>query len=399
MAASKYKCSLQKKLNSELVMVVSSLKKQDACLKKTLAELSQQHSQHNKLLERFLSLQIERQERCQPVANEENAALPSEQSCKRERNPMDGASAVDEQASTSDQAVTELQNQLRDALEKNKQWLEYDQQREACVRAILARVLWLERQLNEANQALSQQHNEEHSDEKERANQMQEHYEKLLQKAKNEQKVLRESLDMANDNLIITQNWCEEREKEVEDLKQQLQIERMSRESPQEDDHYSEDEEQQLKDETKDLQGRLDEERRRSASFELQANVFQRIMLNRHHADQEDIAELKRQIKISSQDLEDERQDCSYLKKQMIRLLKTLQKTKGHVNVQSKRDQQDHSSCEVMQPPSQPSRDSLASSPLSSSLNESFLECPSCHAEYPASHYRELINHLEICLD
>ena len=51
-----------------------------------------------------------------------------------------------------------------EALEKNKQWLEYDQEREAYVRAIMARMLWLEKQLNEANQARSQQHNEQHSD-------------------------------------------------------------------------------------------------------------------------------------------------------------------------------------------------------------------------------------------
>uniref|UniRef100_A0AAQ5ZZR3 TSG101 and ALIX binding domain-containing protein n=2 Tax=Amphiprion ocellaris TaxID=80972 RepID=A0AAQ5ZZR3_AMPOC len=361
MAASKYKCSLQKKLNSELVMVVSSLKKQDACLKKTLAELSQQHSQQNKLLERFRILQIERHESCHPVANEKKAALPSEQPCQTEWNLIDGASTRNEQTLASTRTVTELHNELRDALEKNKQWLEYDQQREACMRAILARALWLEKQLSEANQALSQQHNEEHSDvitEKERVNQMQEHYEKLLQKAKNEQEALREQLDMANNNLIIAQNWCEEREKELEVLKQQLQTERMSRESAQEGDHCSKDEEQQLKDKTKDFQSKLNEERRRSANLVLQANLFQRFMLNRHHADQENTAELQRQ-----------------------------------------RDQQDHNSCEVMQPPSQLSRDFLASSPLSSSLNESFLECPSCHAEYPASHYRELINHLEICLD
>lgn len=50
------------------------------------------------------------------------------------------------------------------ALEKNKQWLEYDQQREAYMREVLARMLWLEKQLNNANQALSKQHNEDYSD-------------------------------------------------------------------------------------------------------------------------------------------------------------------------------------------------------------------------------------------
>lgn len=51
MAASKYKRSLKKKLNSELTMVVSSLRKENACLKRTLAELTHQQSQHNKLVE------------------------------------------------------------------------------------------------------------------------------------------------------------------------------------------------------------------------------------------------------------------------------------------------------------------------------------------------------------
>lgn len=53
--------------------------------------------------------------------------------------------------------------QSPEALEKNQKWLEYDQQREAYVRAILVRMLRLETQLNEANQAQSQQHNKDHS--------------------------------------------------------------------------------------------------------------------------------------------------------------------------------------------------------------------------------------------
>ncbi|XP_044069670.1 centrosomal protein of 55 kDa-like isoform X5 [Siniperca chuatsi] len=398
MASPKYKGFLRKKLNSELDMVVSSLRKENAYLKKTLVELSRQHSEHNKLVERFLSLETVRLESCQQMtAKDENIALPPEQLSKKEEKLMDVDSASDESASTNNEI--ELKNHLSDALEKNKQWLEYDQQREAYVRGIVARMLWLEKQLNEANKPHSQQHNEDHSDEKERLNQMLEYYERLLQKAKDELEVLREQVNMTQQNLIITRNWCEEKESEVEELKQQLQTEKMSRKSALEDCHCSENEEQWLRDKTKDFQHRLDEEKRRSANFELQANLCQKFMLNRHHADQEKIANLERQIKISSQDLEDERQDCSYLKKQMVRVLKTLQKTKDHVKKQSKRDHQDHSSCEAAHPPSLPSRDSLTSSPHNSLVNESFLECPSCRAEYPASHYRELMNHLEICLD
>ena len=49
------------------------------------------------------------------------------------------------------------------ALEKNQQWLAYDQQREHYVKGVLERLSCLEQQLNHANQALSQQHNEAHS--------------------------------------------------------------------------------------------------------------------------------------------------------------------------------------------------------------------------------------------
>lgn len=41
---------------------------------------------------------------------------------------------------------------------------------------------------------------------------MQEHYERLLQKAKDELEVLREQLNMAHQNLKVTQNWYKENE-------------------------------------------------------------------------------------------------------------------------------------------------------------------------------------------
>ncbi|XP_071336646.1 centrosomal protein of 55 kDa-like isoform X2 [Trachinotus anak] len=412
MASSKYKGYLKKKRYSEPHTVVSSLRKENAYLKKSLLELSRQHSEHYKLLEGFLSLETIRLENSQQgTAKNVKTALPKggnpvdvvtmgrisayAREIEEIKNNLDSSS--DEQDSTT--SITALENQLRDAFEKNKQWLEYDQQREAYVREIMARMLWLEKQLNEANQARSKQHNEEHSDEKERMLKMQDHYERLLHKAKDELQVLREQLDSTHQNLIKTQNWCKKSEMEIEELKQQLHTAKMGSKNAPEDHHWFEDEEQRLRDETKDLQFRLDAEKRKSANFELQANLWQKYMLNRHQADQEKIADLERQIKISSQDLQDERQDCAYLKKQMVKVLKTLQKTKEQAAKQSKRDQQGCNLCEATHPPSQFSTDSLTGSAHGSLLNESYLECPGCRAEYPASHYRELMNHLEICLN
>ncbi|XP_078129882.1 cone cGMP-specific 3',5'-cyclic phosphodiesterase subunit alpha'-like [Sander vitreus] len=254
MASLKYKGSPRKKPNSELDVIVSSLRKENAYLKKTLVELSRQLSERNKLVE---------------------------------------DSNSDEWASAN--TTIELQNHLSHALEKNKQWLEYDQQREAYVRATLARMLWLEKELNKANPARSQQHNEDHSDVREQISQMQEHYERLLQIAKDELEVLREQLDMAHQNLKITQNWCKERESKVEELKQQLQTENMSIKSAPEDHHRSEDEEQWLTAETEDLQCRLDEEKRRSANLKQQLTFFQKCLGNCHNEDQEKIADMERQ--------------------------------------------------------------------------------------------------------
>ncbi|KAM9726252.1 centrosomal protein of 55 kDa-like isoform 1-T2 [Menidia menidia] len=397
MAASKCKPTLKKKLNSELSGTLINLRKENSYLKKTLAELSRHHAEHNKLVERFLSLETIRLEGShQPAARDEKATLSNEAVCPKEGNSSKGVCEKQtEQGSTSDGAVSDLQSQLTDALDKNKQWLEYDQQREAYVRAVVARISELEKQLREADQARSQQHNDNHSDE-EQLSQMQEHYESLLQKAKEEQEELRKQLEDTCQSLKMTESWCTEREKEVEQLRQLLQSSNMSRESAQGEPHYSEEEEQPPEDENKDLEVRLNEEKRRSANFELQASIFQRYMLNRHHADQETIAELTRQMKISSQDLEDEKQNCSYLKKQMVRVLKMLPKTKGHASKHSKRNQQDQYSHDEEQAScSSPA----ASSARSSGLNESLLECPSCQAEYPTSHYRELLHHLESCQD
>ncbi|KAK2824331.1 hypothetical protein Q5P01_021506 [Channa striata] len=395
MASSKYKCFLRKKLNAELV---SSLRKENAYLKKTLVDLSRQHSEHYKLVERFLSLESVRLDFFKhQTAKDDKTDSPREPLSEGDSTLTDVVNMQRQRIiSACATEIEEIKNKLvnlstkcqhlekkvagKKALDKNKQWLEYDQQREAYVRVILSRLLWLEKQLNEANQASAQQHNEDHSHEKMR--EMQEHYERLLQKAKDELEVLRENVDMTHQKLLKTKDSCKEKEMEVEELKQQLKTEKARKKSATECHPYSENEEQQPK-------VRLDEEELMSASFELQT-----CLVNLHLADQEKIAELEQKIKISYQDLKDEKQNCLYLTKQIFTILKTLQKTKDQVTKTSEKGQQDHSACA----PPQMSRQSPTSSTHSSLLDRSFLECPGCQAEYPASHYRELMNHLEICL-
>ncbi|CAJ1067381.1 centrosomal protein of 55 kDa-like isoform X6 [Xyrichtys novacula] len=303
MVPAKYRVSLRKKLKAELEGAVSILSKENDYLKKTLNEFHLHYSALNKLLE---------------------------------------GSTSDEDVSTDD--VRQLESNLKDALEKNKQWLEYDQQREAYVRAILDRMLWLEKQLNEANQACLQRHNERHSDEKDQIRQMQEHYETLLLKANDKLELLRYKLDRTSQNLIRTQNSCKERESEVEELRRQLQTFKLG---ALEDPGCAE-----------DLRSRLDEERRKSANLELQADIRERFFKNGYQDDQKRIADLERQ-----------------------------------------REQQDHIPGKVATPPSPSTRDSLQSFPHNSLKDESCLECPICQTQYPAHQYRDLIYHLDVCHD
>uniref|UniRef100_A0A8C7ZWV6 TSG101 and ALIX binding domain-containing protein n=1 Tax=Oryzias sinensis TaxID=183150 RepID=A0A8C7ZWV6_9TELE len=356
MTASKYKRSLRKQLNQELHATLRVLRKENVFLKKTLAELSRHHAEHNRLVERFMSLETTKLEDPQQlVTSEDNLTADinmmrdkATSSCSKENKevkkklgttsaksqglesnaPWKQDFAADEEASMTNEATSDLKKQLRDALEKNKQWLNYDQQREAYVKAILAKMLWLEKHLNEANQARLLQHNEEHSNAG-KLTQMQEHFEGVLQKVTEDLKTCQDQVEMTHQNLIIAQSWCKEKERELEELVHQLHVERANKERAEEDPASCYVENQPLMDET-DLQVLLRDERRKSANFELQANLFQRFMLNRHHEDQKMIANLKRQIMIAAQDLEDEKHDCSYLRKQMVKLLKMLPKAKRH---------------------------------------------------------------------
>ncbi|KAM8859835.1 centrosomal protein of 55 kDa-like isoform 2-T2 [Spinachia spinachia] len=359
MASTRYRRSLRKALKKRSDVVVISLRAENASLKKTLV-------QQNRLAEKFLSFQTGWLRNSQLLSTKEVIALQQEEMSKKEGKQMDVG------------------------LEKNEEWLECDEQREAYVRATLARMLWLEKQLNEANKARLQQNNEDHSyaviREEEKFSQMQQHHERLLREAEDKLKVLRENFKTIERKLIMTENLCQKREREVEKLKQQLQTESMSRTGSRGNDQCCEDEERWLSAESEDLQCRLDEEKPRLSGFELQ-----KLLLN----GQEKIAELERQIQIYLLDLEDEKQNCSYLKKKIVSILKKQHKPNGRVDKPSERDQQGHTSGEAA---SLFSRDSLSWPPPGNLLNESFLECPSCRAEYPVSQHRKLMSHLEVCL-
>ncbi|XP_042363433.1 cone cGMP-specific 3',5'-cyclic phosphodiesterase subunit alpha'-like [Plectropomus leopardus] len=241
--------------------------------------------------------------------------------------------AVNGQVPPADLAL--VQDQLRDALEKNQQWLTYDQQREAYVQSVLARTLELEQQLAEAKQQQTKQ--EATSDGPEKDVHLKSHYDQLLsglqkdmerqkdQLTKSQQELsgqreqtLRAQAELHSQKEQVTrlqeeisalqrryEDKCsdltsllrkyEEKTKETEDIKMQLQAERLSnRHEVCEERKVSSERSDRMRMELENMDIRLEEERKRSAELLLQVNMLQKSLLSQHE-EQRRIAALEQQ--------------------------------------------------------------------------------------------------------
>ncbi|XP_061546794.1 centrosomal protein of 55 kDa-like [Phycodurus eques] len=273
------------------------------------------------------------------------------------------------------------------ALAKNHQWLAYDQQREAYVRTVVDRMLGLDKQLDQAVRAQLSQHNKEHSEE-ERVSQMKEHFESLVVIGRDNLVILKQQLDVTLHDLANAKIRYEEKEIEANDLKQQLQRCAVEKE--------------QMMDEMKALQWKLDEEKRRTANLEKQSSLFQSFMIKRNNASQDKIADLEGQVHSSSQDLEDEMENCSYLKRQLVRVVNMLRRSDDQLACYEKRNQREEDyrkEEEEEEPIYVEMKPCWTSSPNDSSLDRSSLDCPRCQIRCPISQYRQMMDHLEVCLN
>ncbi|XP_029540502.2 centrosomal protein of 55 kDa-like isoform X3 [Oncorhynchus nerka] len=275
--------------------------------------------------------------------------------------------------------VAVVEDHLRDALEKNKQWLVYDQQREAYVKAVLARTLEMEQQLNQANEALQQQHKEGSWDAPETSSsQLQERYDKLLLQAKQDVEAQKEAAAQAQGELGELQRRYEERCMELVEAREQLRAERLSsRHTVGEERKCSADRADRMRSELDSMDSRLEEERKRSADLLLQ-------------------------IQLSAKDFENEKLDRQSLQHQLHKVLKELRKARDQIARLESSNQKQQSESRFSEPSSyKPEFERLSiEDPTSTSknlLDESFLECPKCRAPYATSQHRELLAHLDYC--
>ncbi|KAJ3607408.1 hypothetical protein NHX12_024459 [Muraenolepis orangiensis] len=331
-----------------------------------------------------------------------------------------------------------VQDELQNALENNKRWLVYDQEREAYVRSMLAHTLKLEQQLAQTNpedpaskvaavvpemqtdstqllQVLQrdleaqraaaagarlelQQHKDQHE---RRPLAQREEVGRLLEELAS----LQRSYGEQSDEVSSLQRSYKERSRELEHTKDLLQTELLSnRQVVSEDRMVSSDRMLRMRHELENVDTRLAEERKRSADLLLQVNLLQKSLLSRTDEHRR-IATLEQQIHLSVKDFEREKLDRQSMQQQLHKVLKELRKTRDQpARLESKPTNtrfSEPSSYHVSEferlaimdhpGPESPSK-------VGHLLDESFLQCSNCHISYPASQHRELLAHIEICM-
>ncbi|KAF5899512.1 centrosomal protein of 55 kDa, partial [Clarias magur] len=232
----------------------------------------------------------------------------------------------DMQVPSGEIAVVEAQ--LRDALEKNQQWIVYDQQREVYVQGILSRTAELEQQLNQAKQTLQQQHKDANSEGQSSATVLQE---KQLQE--NQREIDEERKRVRNLQAELEEMNSKYGEKNCEVLRAQeelLEERRSGRQSLAEERKLYSERVARLQSELEAADIRFEEERKRAAELLLQVNLLQKSLLTQHE-DQKRTALLEQQIQLSARDFENEKLDRQSLQHQLHKVLKELRKARDQI--------------------------------------------------------------------
>uniref|UniRef100_A0A9L0S1X1 Centrosomal protein of 55 kDa n=1 Tax=Equus caballus TaxID=9796 RepID=A0A9L0S1X1_HORSE len=271
--------------------------------------------------------------------------------------------------------IHEMEIQLKDALEKNQQWLVYDQQREVYVKGLLAKIFELEQKSETAAHSLPQQIKKTESEgclQEEK----QKYYNQLLANAKKDLEVERQTITQLSFELSEFRRKYEETQKEVQDLNQLLCSQRKADVQHLEDDRHKTEKIQRLKEENDIAREKLEEEKKRSE-------------------------ELLSQMQACTLDFENEKLDRQNMQHQLHVILKELRKARNQITqlefLKQPRELAFTEPLFTVQGEAE-NRGTVASpkSP-SAALNESLVECPKCNIQYPATEHRDLLVHVEYC--
>ncbi|TRZ25454.1 hypothetical protein HGM15179_001513 [Zosterops borbonicus] len=314
--------------------------------------------------------------------------------CSDLENKASSTSQASQEAATN---RTEVEQQLKDALEKNQQWLLYDQQREAYVRGLLGRIFELEQKAEIVSQQESKSNSEGHLQEEKEEN-----YDQLLLSAKRDPETERRTISQLKSELNELKKTYEETQREMMSLNALLQSQRVAEMKTQENENKIKEKAQRLKQENETIKEQLREEKEKSEDLLCQVQLLRKSLV-RHEAEHTRITLLEQQIQICTTDLENGKLDRQNLKHELKHVLSELRKAKEKITLLEPlklREPGLMESQEDLQAVFDKKLTTYDRSPPqkhSSCLDESFLECPRCKAPYPTSQHRELLAHLDFC--
>ncbi|NWR28188.1 CEP55 protein, partial [Tachuris rubrigastra] len=315
--------------------------------------------------------------------------------CSDLENKASSTSQASQEAVTNS---TEVERQLQDALEKNQQWLLYDQQREAYVRGLLGRIFELEQK----SEIVSQQESKGFSSEGRLQEEKQEYYDQLLLTAKRDLETERCTVTQLRSELNEFKKKYEETQGEIMGLNALLQSQRVADMKAQENENKMKEKVQRLKQDNETLKEKLREGKKKAEDLSCQVQLLHKSLLKQKE-EHTRIALLEQQIQTCTTDLEKGKLDRQNLEHQLNEVLKELHKAReqiSHLEPLKLRE----SGCVERQEDLQALFDEKLTmydrspSPKHSSLlDESFLECPRCKVQYPTSQHRELLAHIDFC--
>ncbi|XP_067995767.1 centrosomal protein of 55 kDa [Melanerpes formicivorus] len=294
--------------------------------------------------------------------------------------------------------LSEVEKNLKDALEKNQQWLLYDQQREAYVRGLLGRIFELEQKSDIA----SQRQSIEFSPEGHLLEEKQKYYDQLLLTVKSDLETERCTVTQLRAELNEYKNKYEEAQQEKMSLNALLQSHVAEMKALENENKIKREKVQRLKQENETIKGQLREGKKKSEDLLSQVQLLHKSLLKQQE-EHTRIALLEQQIQVCTTDFENEKLARLNLQHRLSKALKELSKAReqkthleptkplesGHMELQD--DLQDVFEEKLIM------YDGSPSTKHSSLLDESFLECPRCKVQYPTSQHRELLAHIDFC--
>ncbi|XP_039338588.1 centrosomal protein of 55 kDa isoform X1 [Mauremys reevesii] len=297
--------------------------------------------------------------------------------------------------------LNEVEKQLKDALEKNQQWLLYDQQREAYVMGLLARIFELEQQLETVNQQQPKEATAEGYLQEEK----QKYYDQLLLTAKNDLDTERQTITQLRSELNEFKKKYEETKREVMSLNSLLQSQHnVATQTLEDENKIKGDKIQRLKEENETTREKLKEEKKKTEDLLSQVQFLHKSLLKQQE-EHTRIALLEQQIQMCTADFENEKLDRQNLQHQLNKVLRELRKAREQITRLEPLKLQEFGHTEPSNGLQAAFEDMLTikdknpSLKRSNLLDESFLECPKCKVQYPTSQHRELLAHIDFCAD